>query len=160
MAGYGDQGIVGLQQSTNTTSASTAGTVNSLEFESQQQNANEFNQGPPTYDETFNRDELEQTPAPGTVEGDQPQLGTDQVAVAHQPVEEETGPTSNLNQESNLPQEEMHDPELQESQFGADEKTPRQTGAPSKQEREHAELDPVLIGIVVAAAGRMDKTNT
>ncbi len=125
MAGYGDQGTTRLQQSTNTISASTVGIVDSLEFESQQQNANEFNQGFPAYDETFNRDELEQTPALGAVEGDQPQLGTDQVAAAHQPVEEETGPTSNLNQESNLPQEEMHDPELQESQFGADEETPR-----------------------------------
>ncbi len=121
MAGYGDQGIVGLQQSTNTTSANTGGTVDSLESESQQQNVNEFNQGPFAYDESFNRDELEQTLAPGTVEGDQPQLSTDQVAVAHQPVEAETGPTSNLNQESNLPQEEMHDPKLQELQFGADE---------------------------------------
>ncbi len=112
MAGYGDQGTAGLQQSSNTTSASTAGTVDSLESKSQQQNVDEFNQGPPTYDETSNRDELEQTPTPGAVEGDQPQLGTDQVAAAHQPVEEETGPTSNLNQESNLSQEEMHDPEL------------------------------------------------
>jgi hypothetical protein len=102
----------------------------------------------------------EQTPAPGAVERDQPQLGTDQVAAAHQPVEEETGPISNLNQESNLPHEEMHDPELQESQFGADEETPGQTEAPSKQEREHAELDPALIGIVAASAGRMDKTTT
>jgi hypothetical protein len=65
-----------------------------------------------------------------------------------------------LNQESNLPQEEMHDPELQESQFGVDEETPGQTGAPSKQEREHAELDPVLIGTTAAAVGRMDKTTT
>jgi hypothetical protein len=112
MAGYGDQGTVGLQQSTNTISASTAGTVDSLESKSQQQNADEFNQGPPAYDETSNRDELEQTRAPGAVEGDQPQLGTDQVIAVHQPVEEETGPTSNLNQESNLPQEDMHDPEL------------------------------------------------
>jgi len=32
----------------------------------------------------------------------------------------------------------MHDPELQESQFGVDEETPGQTGAPSEQEREHA----------------------
>jgi hypothetical protein len=54
----------------------------------------------------------------------------------------------------------MHDPELQESQFGADEETPEQTGAPSEQEREHAKLDPALIGTVVAAAGRMDKTTT
>jgi hypothetical protein len=77
VVGYGDQGTVGLQQSTNTTSASTAGTVDSLESESQQQNANEFNQDPPTYDETFNRDELEQTPAPSAIEGDQPQLGID-----------------------------------------------------------------------------------
>jgi hypothetical protein len=92
VAGYGDQRTVGLQQSTNTTSTSTAGTVDTLESESQQQNANKFNQGPPAYDETFNRDELEQTPAPGVVEGDQLQLGTDQVAVAHQLVEEETGP--------------------------------------------------------------------
>ncbi len=53
----------------------------------------------------------------------------------------------------------MHDPELQGSQFGADEETPRQTGAPSEQEREHAELDPVLIE-TAAAAGRMDKTTT
>ncbi len=160
MAGYGDQGTAGLQQSTNTTSASTAGTIDSLESESQQQNADEFNQGPLAYDETSNRDELEQTPALGAVEGDQPQLSTDQVAAAHQPVEEETGPTNNLKQESNLPQEEMHDLELQESQFGADEKTPGQTGAPSEQERKHAELDPVLIGTVAAAAGRMDKTTT
>ncbi len=115
MASYGDQRITGLQQSTNTTSASIARTVDSLESESQQQNADEFNQGPPAYDETSNRDELEQTPAPGAIEGDQPQLGIDQVVATHQPVEEETGPTSNLNQESNLPQEEMHDPELQES---------------------------------------------
>jgi len=43
MAGYGDQGTVGLQQSTNTTLASTAGTIDSLESESQQQNADEFN---------------------------------------------------------------------------------------------------------------------
>jgi len=97
VAGYGDQGTVGLQQSTNTTLASTAGTVDSLESESQQQNADEFYQGPPAYDETSNRDELEQTPAPGAVKGDQPQLGTDQVAAAHQLVEEETNPTSNLN---------------------------------------------------------------
>ncbi len=103
MAGYGDQGIAGLQQSTNTTSTSIVGTVDSLESESQQQNANEFNQGPPAYDETSNKDELEQTPAPGAVEGDQPQLSTYQVAAAHQPVEEETSPISNLNQESNLP---------------------------------------------------------
>jgi len=54
----------------------------------------------------------------------------------------------------------MHDPELQESQFGADEETPEQTGAPSEQEREHAELDLALIGTVAAAAGRMDKTTT
>jgi hypothetical protein len=54
----------------------------------------------------------------------------------------------------------MHDPELQESQFGVDEETPGQTGAPSKQEREHAELDPVLIGTTAAAVGRMDKTTT
>jgi hypothetical protein len=53
----------------------------------------------------------------------------------------------------------MHDPELQESQFGADEESPEQIGAPSEQEREHAELDPVLIG-TAAAAGRMDKTTT
>ncbi len=112
MASYGDQGTAGLQQSINTTSASTAGTVDSLESESQQQNANEFNQGPPAYNETSNRDELEQTLAPGAVEGNQPQLGTDQVVAAHQPVEEEIGPTSNLNQELNLPQEEMHDPKL------------------------------------------------
>jgi len=65
-----------------------------------------------------------------------------------------------LNQESNLPQEEMHDPELQESQFGVHEETPGQTGAPSKQEREHAELDPVLIRTAAAAASRMDKTTT
>jgi hypothetical protein len=52
----------------------------------------------------------------------------------------------------------MHDPELQESQFGANEETRGQTGAPSEQEREHAELDPALIG--TAAAGRMDKTTT
>jgi hypothetical protein len=112
VASYGDQGIVGLQQSTNTTLANIAGTIDSLKSESQQQNADEFNQGPPAYDETSNRDELEQTPALGAVEGDQPQLGTDQVAATHQPVEEETSPTSNLNQELNLPQEEMHDPEL------------------------------------------------
>ncbi len=54
----------------------------------------------------------------------------------------------------------MHDPELQESQFGADEETPGQTGAPSEQEREHAKLEPVLIGTTVATAGRMDKTTT
>jgi len=77
VAGYGDQGTVGLQQSTNTTSVSTTGTVNSLESEFQQQNANEFNQRPLAYDETSNKDELEQTPAPGAVEGDQPQFGTD-----------------------------------------------------------------------------------
>jgi len=53
----------------------------------------------------------------------------------------------------------MHDPELQESQFGVDEETPGQTGAPSEQEREHAELDLVLIGTAVAAS-RMDKTTT
>jgi len=52
-----------------------------------------------------------------------------------------------------MPQEEMHDPKLQESQFGADEETPEQTGAPSEQEREHAELDPALIGTTVAATG-------
>jgi len=115
VAGYGDQRTAGLQQSSNTTSASTTGTVDSLESESRQQNEDEFKQGLPTYDETSNRDELEQTLAPGAVEGDQPQLGTDQVATTHQPVEEETGPTSNLNQESNLPQEEMHDLELHES---------------------------------------------
>lgn len=163
VAGYGDQGTAGLQQSTNTTSESTSGTVDSLESESQQQNADGFNQGPPAYDEISNRDELEQTPAPGVVEEDQPQLGTDQVAAAHQPVEEETGPTSNLNQESNLPQEETHDPVLQESQFGADEETPAQTGAPSEQEREHAELDPALIGTAAAAAaaaGKRDETTT
>jgi len=40
----------------------------------------------------------------------------------------------------------MHDPELQESQFGADEETPGQTGAPSEQEREHAELDQTQLG--------------
>ncbi|KAH9541259.1 hypothetical protein CY35_14G052800 [Sphagnum magellanicum] len=163
VAGYGDQGTAGLQQSTNTTSESTSGTVDSLESESQQQNADGFNRGPPAYDEVSNRDELEQTPAPGVVEEDQPQLGTDQVAAAHQPVEEETGPTSNLNQESNLPQEETHDPVLQESQFGADEETPAQTGAPSEQEREHAELDPALIGTAAAAAaaaGKRDETTT
>jgi hypothetical protein len=162
VAGYGDQGTAGLQQSTNTTSESTSGTVDSLESESQQQNADGFNQGPPAYDEISNRDELEQTPAPGVVEEDQPQLGTDQVAAAHQPVEEETGPTSNLNQESNLPQEETHDPVLQESQFRADEETPAQTGAPSEQEREHAELDPALIGTAAAAAaaGKRDETTT
>jgi hypothetical protein len=156
-AGYGDQGTAGLQQSTNTTSESTPGTVDPLESESQQQNADGFNQGPPAYDE------LEQTPAPGAVEEDQPQLGTDQVAEAHQPVKEETGPTSNLNQESNLPQEEIHDPVLEESQFGADEETPAQTGAPSEQEREHAELDPALIGTAAAAAaaaGKRDETTT
>jgi hypothetical protein len=154
-AGYGDQGTAGLQQSTNTTSESTPGTVDPLESESQQQNADGFNQGPPAYDE------LEQTPAPGAVEEDQPQLGTDQVAAAHQPVKEETGPTSNLNQESNLPQEEIHDPVLEESQFGADEETPAQTGAPSEQEREHAELDPALIGTAAAAAaGKRDETTT
>jgi hypothetical protein len=54
----------------------------------------------------------------------------------------------------------MHDPELQELQFGANEETPRQTGAPSEQEKEHAELDLVLIGTAAAAAGRMDKTTT
>ncbi len=59
-----------------------------------------------------------------------------------------------------MPQEEMHDPEVQESQFGADEETPGQTGAPFEQEREHAELDPVLIETAAAAAGRMDKTTT
>jgi hypothetical protein len=53
--------------------------------------------GSSAYDETSNKDELEQTTAPSVVEGDQPQLGTDQVATAHQLVEEETGPTSNLN---------------------------------------------------------------
>jgi len=53
----------------------------------------------------------------------------------------------------------MHDPELQESQFGADEETPGQTRAPSEQEREHAELDLALIG-TAAATGRMDKTTT
>ncbi len=140
-----------------------AGIVDSLEFESQQQNVDEFNQGPLAYDQrpgTSNRDELEQTPAPGVVEGDQPQFGTDQVAAAHQPVDEETGPTNNLNQESNLPQEEMHDHELQESQFGADEETPGQTRAPSEQEREHAKLDHALIGTAAAAASRMDKTTT
>jgi hypothetical protein len=83
VAGYGNQGTTGLQQSTNTTSASTIGIVNSLESKSQQQNANEFNQGPLAYDETSNRDELEQTPAPSAVEGDQPQLGTDQVVAIH-----------------------------------------------------------------------------
>jgi len=83
VAGYGNQGTTGLQQSTNTTSTSTVGTINSLESKSQQHNANEFNQGPPAYDKTSNRDELEQTPAPGAVEGDQPQLGTDQVAAVH-----------------------------------------------------------------------------
>ncbi len=77
MAGYGDQGTAGLQQSTNTTSTSIAGTVDSLESESQQQNANEFNQGPLAYDETSNKFEFKQTPAPGVVEGDQLQLGTD-----------------------------------------------------------------------------------
>ncbi len=54
----------------------------------------------------------------------------------------------------------MHDLELQESQFGADEEPPGQTGAPSEQEREHAELDPVLIKTAAATAGRMDKTTT
>jgi hypothetical protein len=54
----------------------------------------------------------------------------------------------------------MHDPELQELQFGANEETPEQIGAPSEQEREHAKLDPVLIGIAAAAMGRMDKTTT
>jgi len=56
----------------------------------------------------------------------------------------------------------MHDPKLQESQFGVDEKNPRQTGAPSEQEREHVELYPMLIGTAAAAAavGRMDKTTT
>jgi len=34
VAGYGDQGTAGLQQSTNTTSVSIAGTVDSLESES------------------------------------------------------------------------------------------------------------------------------
>jgi hypothetical protein len=53
----------------------------------------------------------------------------------------------------------MHDLELQESQFGVDEETPGQTGAPSEQEREHAELDHALIG-TVATTGRMDKTTT
>jgi hypothetical protein len=53
----------------------------------------------------------------------------------------------------------MHDPELQESQFGVDEETPMQTGAPYEQERKQAKLDPVLIG-TAAAAGRMDKTTT
>jgi hypothetical protein len=44
-------------------------------------------------------------------------------------------------------------------QFEADEETPGQTGAPSEQEREHAELNHVLIGIAAAVvAGRMDKT--
>jgi hypothetical protein len=160
VAGYGDQRTAGQQQSTNTTLASTIGIVDSLESESQQQNANEFNQGPLAYDETSNIDELEQIPTPGAVERDQPQLGIDQVAAAHQPIEEETDPTSNLNQESNLPQEEMHDPELQESQFGTDEKTPGQTGAPSKQEKEHAELNHVLIGTAAVATSRMDKTTT
>jgi hypothetical protein len=46
----------------------------------------------------------------------------------------------------------MHDLELQESQFGADEETPGQTGAPSEQEREHAELNHVLIGIAAVVA--------
>ncbi len=160
VAGYGDQGTAGLQQSTNSTSESTPGTVDSLESESQQQNADGFNQGPPAYDEISKRDELEQTTAPGAVEEDQPQLGTDQVAAAHEPIEEETGPTSNLNQESNLPQEEIHDPVLQESQFGADEETPAQTGATSEQEREHAELDPALIGTAAAAAGKRHETTT
>jgi hypothetical protein len=54
----------------------------------------------------------------------------------------------------------MHDHELQESQFGADEETPGQTRAPSEQEREHAKLDPALIGTAAAAASRMDKTTT
>jgi len=54
----------------------------------------------------------------------------------------------------------MHDPKLQESQFGADEETLGQIGALSEQEREHAELDPALIGTAAAAAGRMDKTTT
>jgi hypothetical protein len=157
VAGYGDQGTAGLQQSTNTTSESTPGTVDSLESESQQQNADGFIQGPPAYDEISNRDGLEQTPAPGAVEENQAELGTDQVVAAHQPVEEETGPTSNLNQESNLPQEEIHDPVLQESQFGADEETPAQTGAPSEQEREHAELDPALIGTAAAATAAAGK---
>jgi hypothetical protein len=53
----------------------------------------------------------------------------------------------------------MHDPKLQESQFGADEETPEQTGAPFEQERKYAELDPALIG-TAADAGRMDKTTT
>jgi len=53
----------------------------------------------------------------------------------------------------------MHDPKLQESQFGADEETLGQTGAPSEQEREHAELDLALIGTAVVAS-RMDKTTT
>ncbi len=35
VAGYGDQGTARLQQNTNTTSASTAGTVDSLESEYQ-----------------------------------------------------------------------------------------------------------------------------
>jgi hypothetical protein len=157
VAGYGDQGTAGLQQSTNTTSESTPGTVDSLESESQQQNADGFIQGPPAYDEISNRDGLEQTPAPGAVEENQAELGTDQVVAAHQPVEEETGPTSNLNQESNLPQEEIHDPVLQESQFGADEESPAQTGAPSEQEREHAELDPALIGTAAAATAAAGK---
>jgi hypothetical protein len=65
-----------------------------------------------------------------------------------------------LNQESNLPQEEMHDPKLQESQFGAYEETPRQIKAPSEQEREHAELDLALIRTAATAVGRMDKTTT
>ncbi len=54
----------------------------------------------------------------------------------------------------------MHDNERQESQFGADEETSRLTRAPSEQEREHAELNHVLIRTVVAAAGRMDTTTT
>jgi hypothetical protein len=54
----------------------------------------------------------------------------------------------------------MHDHELQESQFGANEETPRQTGAPSEQEKEHAELDRVLIETAAVVAGRMDKTTT
>jgi hypothetical protein len=54
----------------------------------------------------------------------------------------------------------MHDLELQELQFGADEETSRQTGAPFEQEREHAKLDHVLIKTVAVAAGRMDKTTT
>jgi hypothetical protein len=54
----------------------------------------------------------------------------------------------------------MHDPELQESQFGADEETPRRIGAPSEQERKHAKLDHVLIETIAVAVGRMDKTTT